>query len=52
MGKKVLENSLTFYLQLIIREDVGVCLIVKAREGGTVLHYEVQHSFLESERAE
>jgi hypothetical protein len=52
VGKKVLENSLTSSIQLIMREDVGVCLIVEAREGGTVLHYEVQHSFLESKRAE
>ena len=30
---------------------MGVYPVAKAREGGTVLCYEVQHSFLECERA-
>jgi hypothetical protein len=50
--KGVCENSLISFLRLIMREDLGVCLVAEAREGGIALSYEVQHPFLECKRAE
>ena len=45
-------NWITFILQLIMRGEVGVCLVVGVREGGTEFVYEVQHLIMERERAE
>ena len=35
-----------------MRGEAGVCPVAETRERGTVSCYEVQHSFLECERAE
>jgi hypothetical protein len=35
-----------------MRGEVVVCLVVKGEEGGIELPYEVQHTYLECERAE
>ena len=46
-AKKVRENLLISFHRLIMRGDVGVCLVAEEKEGGITLFYEVQHPFLE-----